>query len=339
MKTAFLVFVFSMAPSHLRGQAPKIILDTDMGSDCDDVGAMAILHQYVKEKQAVLLGVVYSSGRVPHGVGVIDAINTYFTKPDIPIGAEMDTLFGDPSDKMDAQKLALDKDAFGHDLVISSDADDKVALVRRLLNNEHDNSVTYLTIGHTKGLYDVLQSVPDSISTLTGWELVKKKVQRWVALGGLRADNPDIIGAKDWNFFRNGTQIYTDYLLEHFPKPVFIINAGSDVITGQPLAFSDAGNIVRTAYRDWLWNVEKKVLSQGRPSWDLAAVCFAVEKDAPFFETPKRGTLHFDVEHGSKWESHKNGSHFYVNQKKGCANSFAKHINKLLKKAVGESNR
>ncbi len=46
-----------------------------MGSDCDDVGAMALLHQYAVEGKAEILGVIYSSGAVPYGAGVVDAIN------------------------------------------------------------------------------------------------------------------------------------------------------------------------------------------------------------------------------------------------------------------------
>lgn len=313
---------------------PSIILDTDMGSDCDDVGALAILHQYVNEDRANLLGVIYSSGRIPYGVGIIDGINTYFGRPDLPIGAEKDTLFGDPVDKMDAAKLAQDTTVFGHDMVSSKDVPHQVALARLLLSNQPDSSVTYVTIGHTKALHDLLQSPSDSISKLSGMQIVKKKMKKWVALGGLRANRRNPKGSKDWNFYRNGTAPFTDYLLEHFPRPVYIINAGSDVLTGQVLEKSASGNIIRTAYRDWLWKVERKLLFQGRPSWDLAAVCFAVEEQNQFFKKPEKGILHFDLEHGSKWESNSQGSHFYISQKENIAAEFGSYLNELLEKSV-----
>ncbi|GJM64304.1 hypothetical protein PEDI_48560 [Persicobacter diffluens] len=44
----------------------QIILDTDMGSDCDDVGALAILNEFMNLSEANCLGVIYSSGRVPY---------------------------------------------------------------------------------------------------------------------------------------------------------------------------------------------------------------------------------------------------------------------------------
>lgn len=310
---------------------PVIIFDTDMGSDCDDVGALAILHQYMKRGKAKILGCIYSSGKVPFGAGIIDAINTHFAYPDIPIGAEYDETFGDPMDKMDAGKLARDTAAFGHDIVFNRDAPPQTVMNRRLLAAQKDGSVTYVTVGHTKALYELLRSKADSISPLSGVDLVQKKVKRWVALGGLQARRTDGFGSMDWNFFRNGTQAYTDYLLEYFPRPVYIVNAGSKVFTGQSLIGTPGGNIVRTAYRDWLWKMEHKTLADGRPSWDLAAVCFAVEGPNAFFEAAEKGTLHFDVEEGSRWEKGAKGRHFYVNQKSGTDQSFSIYLNSLLK--------
>ena len=311
---------------------PLIILDTDMGSDCDDVGALAILHQYVKQGKAGLLGCIYSSGKVPFGAGVIDAINTHYGKPDLPIGAEYDDSFGDPVDKMDAGKLARDTAGFGHDIIFNRDVPEQTVLNRQLLAAQGDHSVTYVTIGHTKALYELLKSKPDSISAMSGMELVRTKVKKWVALGGLNAQRSDEYGSKDWNFFRNGTAAYTDYLLENFPSPVYMINAGSKVLTGQSLAQTPAGSIVRTAYRDWLWKVEQKGLSEGRPSWDLVAVYFAIEGPGDFFETPEKGVLHFDSKTGSRWEKNEKGGHYYVNQKAATDLSFRDYLNQLLKR-------
>lgn len=310
---------------------PVLIFDTDMGSDCDDVGALAILHRYLNQGKAKLLGCIYSSGKVPFGAGIIDAINTYYGRPDIPIGAEYNTDFGDPVDKMDAGKLAQDTVAFGHDIIFNRDVPNQTLLTRQLLASQKDHSVTYVTVGHTKALYDLLRSEADPVSEWTGLELVRKKVKKWVALGALKANQSNGFGSKDWNFFRNGTQPYTDYLLEHFPCPVYLINAGSNVLTGQSLVHTQHGNIVRTAYRDWLWKNEAKTLNEGRPSWDLAAVYFAVEGQTTFFEPPEKGILHFDVETGSQWEPNEQGNHFYVNQKQSLSVAFGNYLNRLLR--------
>ena len=65
----------------------KIIFDTDMGSDCDDAGALALLHTYADMDKAEILGCIYSSGKVPYGAGVVQAINIRYGRADIPVGA------------------------------------------------------------------------------------------------------------------------------------------------------------------------------------------------------------------------------------------------------------
>ena len=311
----------------------KVILDTDMGSDCDDVGALALLNEYANRGQVEILGVIYSSGAVPYGTGIIDAINLYYGNEDIPVGANYDASVGDSIDKMLAEKLSKDTAAYGNRYILNSDAPEQTRVNRSVLSRAADNSVTYITIGHTKGLYDLLVSRPDSISELTGNELVSKKINKWVALGALNALNSEGYYAKDWNFFFNGTVEYTKYLVDNFPKPVYFIDAGSKIMTGKSLLNTPKGNIVRTAYRDWLWNVEKKTLNDQRPSWDLMAVYYAVEGPENHFEVYDNGYLEFDIEKGCRWLSGDSlTNHFYVQQRQGSDEKIADYLNKMISK-------
>ncbi len=296
----------------------KIIIDTDMGSDCDDVGALALLHAYADMGMVEIVGCIYSSGKVPYGAAIIEAINIYYGRPDIPIGAYHGNEVGDPVDKMTAEKLARDTVAFGHNIIHNTDAEEQTRLNRRLLAQAEDSSITYITIGHTKGLHELLVSDPDDISPLTGRELISKKMKQWVALGALNARNDGDYFVKDWNFYFNNTAPYTKYLVETFPVQVVYIDAGTNVMTGKSLIHTPPGNIVRTAYRDWLWETSKKTLEHQRPSWDLAAVYYAVEGLGAFLESAGKGWLHFDVDFGSKWNTATN--HFipqeYIYQKR-----------------------
>ena len=311
----------------------KIILDTDMGSDCDDVGALALLNEYSNTGNAEILGIIYSSGAIPYGVGIIDAINRYYDNHDIPIGANFDKSVGDTIDKMDAEKLAKDTSAFKNKFIVSTDVTEQTQLNRKLLSMQNDNCITYITIGHTKGLYDLLISKPDTISDLTGFELVNKKIKRWIALGAMRANNKEGYYAKDWNFFFNGTVEYTKYLIDHFPKPIFFIDGGTNVMTGRSLMNTPNGNIVRTAYRDWLWNYERKTLCEQRPSWDLVTVYFAVEGPGKYFEILNEGYLDFDPNKGCRWigtDSMTNQN--YVIQKSDTDVDFSNYLNEMISK-------
>lgn len=311
----------------------KILLDTDMGSDCDDVGALALLNEYANSGRAEILGVVYSSGAVPYGVGIIDAINRYYGNDGIPIGANYDMEFGDPVDKMQAKKLAQDTVAFKNRVIRNTDVPEQTLFLRKLLAEQEDNSLHYVTIGHTQALYNLLVSKPDSISNLSGKALIEKKIKQWIALGALKANNLQGHYTKDWNFFFNGTAPYTGYLVENFPKPIYFVSGGGKVMTGKSLIDTPNGNIVRTAYRDWLWNVEQKTLAEQRPSWDLVAVCFAVENSNTYFEVSSHGYLDFDVDKGCKWiETPTATNHNFVILKNGVDTLFSDELNTLISK-------
>ena len=315
-----------------REGTEKIIFDTDMGSDCDDAGALALLHAYADMDQAEILGCIYSSGKVPFGAGIVQAINIQYGRGDIPVGATHENQVGDSIDKMSAEKLAKDTAAFHNTIIHNGDAKEQTSLNRKLLVQQEKNSVTYITVGHTKGLYDLLTSEPDDISPLTGAELIKKKIKRWVALGALGAENEENHYTKDWNFFFNGTAQYTKYLVENFPAPVYYIDAGNNVMTGKSLKHTSPGNIVRTAYRDWLWRNGRKTLDDQRPSWDMAAVYFAVKGPGIYLKHEGNGRLEFDVDKGCRWHDENEGKvkQAYISQREGVSERFADYLNNHL---------
>ena len=156
-------------------------------------------------------------------------------------------------------------------------------------------------------------------------------------MGGSRSTNSSskkiTYYTKDWNFFSNGTAIYTKYLLEHFTKPIYFVDGGTNVMTGKSLENTIKGNIIRTAYKEWLWNVEKKTLKDQRPSWDLVTVYFAIEGTGEYFEILDKGYLDFDIDEGCKWieiDSITNQS--FVVQKKHSDIDFSNYLNKMISK-------
>ena len=64
----------------------KIIIDTDMSIDVDDVGALCIAHVLSDLHETRLLAVVHDAA-LETGVAAIASINSYFGRADIPIGA------------------------------------------------------------------------------------------------------------------------------------------------------------------------------------------------------------------------------------------------------------
>src|SRR5512133_98926 len=63
----------------------KIIFDTDMGPDFDDVGAITILHALASKGECEILATMASDG-YPYIAPTLEVFNRYFRKPTIPIG-------------------------------------------------------------------------------------------------------------------------------------------------------------------------------------------------------------------------------------------------------------
>ena len=171
-----------------------------MGSDCDDVGALALLHAYADLDQADILACVYSSGKVPYGAGVIQAINHYYGRKEIPVGA----------------------------------------------------------------------------------------------------------------YYQQDVNVMTGASLEQLSKSV----------------------IVREGYESWLVWYGNKTLSDQRPSWDLAAVYYAIKGEGAFLENSGRGSLDFDQEKGCLWNPGitTGSEQYYVIQKTGIVEDFGVYLNEMIAK-------
>ena len=72
---------FQPLKSHKR----RIILDTDIGPDVDDVGAIAVLFTLAKRYNIEVAGIINCTSNT-YGSGAIDALMNYCGYPNIPIG-------------------------------------------------------------------------------------------------------------------------------------------------------------------------------------------------------------------------------------------------------------
>src|SRR3954469_17961958 len=85
-KIALLLFAIMTGTFAFARQQPKnIILDTDIGPDYDDVGAMAVLHALADKGECRILATI-ASNQYSNIAPVLSVLNTYFKRPGIPIG-------------------------------------------------------------------------------------------------------------------------------------------------------------------------------------------------------------------------------------------------------------
>jgi inosine-uridine nucleoside N-ribohydrolase len=81
LEISFNKFIFESLKTVRR----SIILDTDIGPDCDDAGAMAIMYNLAKRYNTKVLGINCCSSN-QYGPGCIDAINNFCGFASTPIG-------------------------------------------------------------------------------------------------------------------------------------------------------------------------------------------------------------------------------------------------------------
>jgi hypothetical protein len=68
-----------------RAEPVKLIFDTDMGNDTDDLMALCMIHTLQSRGAVDLLAVTITKDH-PQAAAFVDAVNTFYGRPDIPVG-------------------------------------------------------------------------------------------------------------------------------------------------------------------------------------------------------------------------------------------------------------
>jgi inosine-uridine nucleoside N-ribohydrolase len=273
-----------------------IILDTDIGTDVDDAGAIAILHALASRGEARILAIM-SCNRNRWSGPAIDTINTYYRRPEIPVGASRTG----PDDEIWYHELVP---RFPHRLTASADAPEAVSLYRRILAAQPDKSVTLVTIGWLTNLAGLLRSGPDRYSPLAGKDLVAAKVKELVSMGGSWPNNQ---GEGEYNFTMDRQA--AQEVIRNWPGKVMFTGLGRDVMTGARLmSDAPAGNPVGSFYGSFF---KANKVSQ-RSSWDLIAVLYAVRGLSDYFTAVTDGRCVVREKGVSEWMPGTGQGHAYL---------------------------
>lgn len=281
----------------------KIIFDSDLGPDYDDVGALAILHAMADSGKAEILATL-SSNKHDLVVPSIEVINTYFNRPDLPVGAPKSAGVNLGSSQHWADSIVA---GYPHRTKSTADAPDAVSVYRKILSGQPDNSVTIVTVGFLTNLSNLLKSGKDEYSALSGKELVQKKVKRLVSMAGWFPEG------REFNIYMDSTA--SKYTYENWPSEIIFtgFEIGSKIHTGLRLVNSSvAKSPVRDVFRISMpLSAEDK---NGRMSWDETAVIIGVYGPGKFFDLV-RGKILVAENGSNKWENDPEGNQFYVVQK------------------------
>ena len=279
-------------------QPKKVIFETDMCVDVDDVGALAVLHAMADGGEVQILAVCFNEVH-KSGAAAIDAINTWYNRGNIPIGVYRGHL-----DRPDRSKYLDHVAGFPND--VTGDAvPSALEVYRRVLREQPDKSVTIVSVGFLTNIYDLLKADPS---------LVARKVTEMVVMGGRIND--------DFNLAERHNQAdKSEYVLRNWPTPLVISQHGGRTRTGARLSETPAENPVREAYYRWFDGSYK-----GRSSWDQLAVLYAVRGLGEYFDenTSGKGRLR----NGYEW-SMKPGSRSYLTARLSN-NQYAEIIEELM---------
>ena len=259
----------------LKDKPRGVIISTDIGPDCDDAGAIALLHEYSKEYSFPILGMINCTTN-PNGTRTLYALNKFVEKSDIPLGQwGGEPLFESADSSHYTAEIA---ERFGAG---APTPEDSTVLYRRLLSEAEDDSVVIITIGMFTDLSALLTSDPDGISDLTGAQLVEKKVAYVVSMATNNMTREfNIRWAPD----------AARRVLEDIPCDMYIADfwLGKRVNTGFDPEADKRDNPYYEAYRLYPYNAPLQ-----NASFDLVAVQFAVLGEGELYKLGDRGRLHF----------------------------------------------
>ena len=305
LDTLFILLLVAGATAAEPLAPVKIIFDTDIGNDVDDVLALSMLHSLQTRGDCELLAVTITKPDELAGP-FVDAMNTFYGRPGIPLGFTRSKLKNDPSKFLGlAEANNGGKLRYPHRLKHSSDAPAATDLLRKILSQQPDRSVTIVQVGYFSNLAALLDTPEDKRSPLSGRDLVQAKVKLLSVMAG--AFQPieqnkhfleynvtqDLAASRKlaaawptpivWSGFEIGIAV---------PYPAVSIERDFNYVPHHPAA---------EAYR--LYNPPP----HERPTWDLTAVLYAVLPDRDYFNLSAPGQVTVEPDGFTRFETKADG--------------------------------
>ncbi len=314
----FVVFTILFSPAFSQNSNPsKVIFDTDMGPDYDDVGAIALLHAFADQGKIEILATIAST-KYEGVAGVLDVLNTYFQRPDLPIAVPTDTAIVQKDWQHWTDTLLAN---YPHSIRRNAEVPDAVALYRKLLAAQPDESVTLITVGFLTNISNLLKSKGDKYSTLSGMELVKKKVVKLVSMAGKFPEGSE--------FNVNQDPEASQYVVSNWPKTIIYsgFEIGEQIHSGIPLISNQeiTNSPVKDAFALSIPMDKQDV--NGRMSWDQTAVWVAAKGYEKYFELVE-GKMQVADDGSNSWDTSGKGQFRLVG--KSNMMGIEKEINDLM---------
>lgn len=272
-----------------------IIIDTDLDTDCDDIGALAVAHNLAARDKCRIAAVVCNAP-VEAAPPCARAVNRYFGQSAIPVGklafepdAPAYSRYFEHRARCRAANLLYNETIAEHYSLSAADAppfEEGVTLYRRILSGQPDHSVAICAIGLLNILAGLLKSRPCRHSPLSGAELIRRKVAKLVIMG--KGIFPSGYDTFNWRM----APAAAAEVLNRWPGEIVISPVGDDIQTGRHLLRQERRDPIADAYKIFLKG------SALRPSWDQLAVMYTVLGAGDIFEVRDGYRMTFSAEDG-----------------------------------------
>ncbi len=302
-------------PARLRADPPrppvKLIFDTDVGNDVDDAMALAMIHALQSRGECELLAVTITKDN-PYAAAFIDLMNTFYGRPEIPIGVVRKGVT--PDDGKYLRKVATAEDngrlRYPHKLQSGNDAREATGLLREVLAKQADRSVVIIQVGFSTNLVRLLASGPDEHWPLGGTDLVRQKVRLLSAMAGGYTPGAVQKRFKEYN-------IVTDLassrkLFDQWPTA--IVASGFEV----GIAIQHPGRSMQEDYRYTAHHPLQEAyalyrgLKNDQPTWDLTSTLYAIRPDRDYFQLSEPGKILVDAEGVTSFQADPQGLHRFL---------------------------
>jgi inosine-uridine nucleoside N-ribohydrolase len=293
-----------LTPAKPDATPVKVIFDTDMGPDYDDAGAIALLHAFADKREATILATIAST-RYESVAAVLNVFNTYFRRPGLPIGVPKGPSALDMRDSQHWTDTLVAN--YPHKINTNAEVSDAVALYRKTLSAQPDRSVTIITVGFLTNLAGLWNSTADQYSSLSGKDLIRKKVRQLVCMAG------KFPSGKEFNVEKDAAA--SKVVFDNWNTPILFsgFEIGQKIKTGLPL-INNSGiqhSPVKDVFRISMAKSKDDVA--GRMSWDQTAVLIAIRGYQQWY-TLQEGKIITAPDGSNTWDNNGKG-HFYLVEK------------------------
>lgn len=306
---AFFSVVANVSQTHAK-EPVKVIYDTDMGNDIDDVFALAMLNNLEKRGEIDFLAITLTKDN-QYAAPYCQMVDAFYDNPNVPIGAVKDSGVETFDGKFLRQSLE-GKDEDGNLMFPFFDlANDKTEyyeateLLRKTLAEQEDGSVVIAQVGFSTNLARLLDSPADEYSPLNGRELAAKKVKYLVAMAGNYVEHQ-----LEYNVVKDVPS--AQKVFSEWPTPIYAsgFEVGREILMDGAMMNNDYEYVkyhpVKEAFRLYRDSLDSK-----QCTWDLTTILFAARQDRGYFDLSESGEIIVDKDGFTTFEPKADGKAKY----------------------------